>query len=181
MSGWLLPQAVERHLVYLPDWPTRMRLRMHPRRPVSRAGWLHCRQLLYSFQEGAQMELGDVLAGGWCPALDFLFADRDTGHDSRPVVRLSTGLVAKSGPDILVSRRLGLRPLDLRPVSVLPRHWIDRGLDHVLRIAVPPPLFDGTILQVFQVAPGPGFCWRSALLASTFATADGSYLKDLKV
>ena len=44
-----------------------------------------------------------------------------------------------------------------------------------------PPLFDGTILQVFQVAPGPGFCWRSALLASTFATADGSYLKDLEV
>ena len=130
------------------------------------------------------MELGDVLAGGWCPALYFLSADRDTGHDSRPVARLSTGLVAKSGPDILVSRRLGHWPLDLRSVSALarhlPRHWIDRGLDHVLRIAVPPAV-DGTILQLFQVAPGPGFCWRSALLASTFATADGSYLKDLEV
>ena len=67
MSEWLLPQAVERHLVYLLGLPTRMRLRMPPRRPVSRAGRLRRRQLLYSFQEGAQMELGDVLAGGWCP------------------------------------------------------------------------------------------------------------------
>ena len=169
MSEWLLPQAVERHLVYLLGLPTRMRLRMHPRRPVSRAGRLRRRQLLYSFQEGAQMELGDVLAGGWCPALDFLSADRGTGHDSRPVARLSTGLVAKSGPDILVSRRLGHWPLDLRSVSALarhlPRHWIDRGLDHVLRIAVPPRCSMAQSCSCSrwhpdQVSAGGRPCWR---------------------